>query len=83
MVGISSPDGTFQNVSPAFTENLGFSEKEFLTKPFIDFVHLLDKSATISKMNPLRRCIQLYDSKTDIYAKTVPINGLNGQPVVL
>ncbi|MFT5154743.1 MAG: hypothetical protein ACI841_004751, partial [Planctomycetota bacterium] len=38
MVCIASPEGTFRKVSPAFSETLGFSEQEFLTQPFVDFV---------------------------------------------
>jgi PAS domain S-box-containing protein len=59
MVGIYSPDGIFQKVSPAFTETLGFSEKEFLSQPFINFVHPDDKKATIDNMEPLARGIPI------------------------
>ena len=55
MVCIASVEGYFQKVSPAFTETLGFSEKEFLAKPFVDFVHPCDKQSTIDKMEPLAR----------------------------
>ncbi|MFT6413796.1 MAG: diguanylate cyclase (GGDEF)-like protein/PAS domain S-box-containing protein [Glaciecola sp.] len=57
MVCIATPEGYFRKISPAFTETLGFSEKEFLTQPFVDFVHPDDKQSTIDKMEPLRRGI--------------------------
>ncbi|PKI15832.1 hypothetical protein CXF71_12560 [Colwellia sp. 12G3] len=55
MVCIASLEGTFRKVSPAFTETLGFSEKEFLAKPFADFVHPADRESTEDKMEPLAR----------------------------
>jgi diguanylate cyclase (GGDEF)-like protein/PAS domain S-box-containing protein len=59
MVCIASPEGTFQKVSPAFTETLGFSEKELLSKPFADFVHPDDQQITIDCMEPLARGIPI------------------------
>jgi PAS domain S-box-containing protein len=59
MVCIASPEGTFQKLSPAFTETLGFTEKELLAKPFADFVHPDDKKATIDNMEPLARGIPI------------------------
>lgn len=57
MVCTASPEGTFQKVSPAFTETLGYSEKELLAQPFADFVHPEDKKTTIANMEPLARGI--------------------------
>ena len=57
LVCTASPEGTFQKVSPAFSETLGFSDKEFLAKPFADFVHPDDKKATIDNMETLARGI--------------------------
>jgi diguanylate cyclase (GGDEF)-like protein/PAS domain S-box-containing protein len=62
MVCIASPRGYFLKVSPAFTETLGFSEKEFLAKPLVDFVHPDDKKATEEKMGPLTRGIPIIKS---------------------
>jgi PAS domain S-box-containing protein len=59
MVCIASSEGTFQKVSPAFTETLGFSEKELIAKPFIDFVHPEDKKATIDNVEALARGIPI------------------------
>ncbi|MEM7262653.1 MAG: PAS domain S-box protein, partial [Planctomycetota bacterium] len=43
-------DGYFQQVNPAFTETLGFSEQELLSRPFLDFVHPDDRESTISEI---------------------------------
>jgi PAS domain S-box-containing protein len=59
MVCIASPEGTFRKVSPAFSETLGFSEQEFLTQPFVDFVHPEDKHATLETMEPMARGIPI------------------------
>lgn len=57
MVCIASSEGVFQKVSPAFTETLGFSEKELLAQPFVDLIHPDDKKATIDKVKILARGI--------------------------
>lgn len=55
MVCIASPEGYFLKVSPAFTETLGFSEKELFAKPFVDLVHPDQKEITIKTLEFLRR----------------------------
>jgi PAS domain S-box-containing protein len=55
MVCIASPEGYFLKISPAYTATLGFSEKELLAKPFIEFVHPDDRESTIDVMEPLSR----------------------------
>ena len=47
---IAGTDGYFKKVNPAFTKTLGYSKDEFLSKPFLDFVHPDDKAATIKQM---------------------------------
>lgn len=46
MMCISSADGYFKRVSPAFTKTLGWSTEEILARPFLDFVHPDDNAAT-------------------------------------
>jgi PAS domain S-box-containing protein len=43
---IASADGYFKRVSPAVTDILGWSVKEFLSRPFMEFVHPDDHAAT-------------------------------------
>jgi PAS domain S-box-containing protein len=59
LVCIASSEGTFKKVSPAFTETLGFSEKELIAQPFVNFVHPDDKKATLDKVENLARGISV------------------------
>jgi PAS domain S-box-containing protein len=47
---ISSSDGHFKRVSPIVAEILGWSVEEFLSRPFIDFVHPDDRAATLREV---------------------------------
>ncbi len=48
MICIASlSDATFQQVNPAFTRVLGYSEEELLRRPFLDFIHPDDLKPTI------------------------------------
>jgi PAS domain S-box-containing protein len=44
---VSSSDGFFKIVSPAFTQVLGWTEQELLSTPYIDLVHPEDVPATL------------------------------------
>ncbi len=43
---IAGQDGFFKKVNPAFSNLLGFSEKELLEKPYLEFIHPDDREAT-------------------------------------
>jgi PAS domain S-box-containing protein len=47
---IASSDGYFKRVSPAVTDILGWSVGEFLSRPFINFVHPDDRAATLREV---------------------------------
>ena len=47
---IASADGYFKRISPAVTDILGWSVAEFLSRPFIDFVHPDDRDATLREV---------------------------------
>ncbi len=50
MLCIAKSDGYFKRVSPAFTQTLGWSADEMLTRPFLDFVHPDDRVATLREI---------------------------------
>ncbi|TAJ10169.1 MAG: PAS domain S-box protein [Nitrospirae bacterium] len=50
MLCIAKSDGYFKRVSPAFTQILGWSTEEMLTRPFLDLVHPDDRPATIREV---------------------------------
>jgi PAS domain S-box-containing protein len=47
---IADPNGAFKCVNPTCLSELGYTEKELLAKPFIDFVHPDDKQSTLKEM---------------------------------
>lgn len=50
MLCIANVDGYFKRISPAFTQTLGWSAEEVLTRPFLDFVHPDDHAATLRQI---------------------------------
>ena len=50
LLAIAGPDGFFKRVNPAFARTLGWSDEEFLGRPFVDFVHPDDVSATLERI---------------------------------
>jgi PAS domain S-box-containing protein len=47
---VANIDGYFRKVNPAMSILLEYSEEELLSKPFMDFVHPLDKQATTTEL---------------------------------
>ncbi|MCG6910010.1 MAG: PAS domain S-box protein [Deltaproteobacteria bacterium] len=46
MVGVANPQGYFTRVNPSFERILGYTEEEFLAKPFLEFVYEKDVAKT-------------------------------------
>lgn len=55
MLCIAGTDGYFKQVNSSFQKTLGWSEKEMLAHPFLDYVHPDDRAATVAAMEKLSR----------------------------
>src|SRR5690606_1916398 len=47
---IANLDGRFTRVNPAWQEQLGYTEEELLSRPFVEFVHPDDRDATSAEV---------------------------------
>ena len=50
---IAGSDGYFKRVNPAFSQTLGYTTAEILSKPFVEFVHEDDLASTGDEMRKL------------------------------
>jgi len=51
---VASTDGYFKRINPAFGQTLGWHDSELLDRPFLEFVHPDDVSATLQEVEGLR-----------------------------
>jgi len=51
--GIARTNGYFKRVNPAFSQTLGYSTDELVTRPFLDLVHPDDRAATQAEVEKL------------------------------
>jgi PAS domain S-box-containing protein len=53
MLCVAGFDGYFKRVNPAWEKVLGYTEAELLSRPYIDFIHLDDRAATVVEAKKL------------------------------
>jgi two-component system, NarL family, sensor histidine kinase UhpB len=52
---IAGIDGYFSHINPSFTNLFGFSEEEFVSNPFVNFVHPDDRESALLKIDEIRK----------------------------
>ena len=73
IVKVNAHTGYFTYCNPALSSILGFSSEEFLTRPFIEFIHPDDRQSTINEVekqlkgSPLARFENRYICKNGSY----------------
>jgi diguanylate cyclase (GGDEF)-like protein/PAS domain S-box-containing protein len=63
LLGVSDLNGYFVQVNPAWTEKLGWSEEELLSKPWIEFIHPDDREKGVEAAIKLQKGEVLKDFK--------------------
>src|SRR6202171_2652766 len=53
MLGVAGFDGYWKRINSAWTQILGFTQEELLARPYLDFVHPEDRSATVAEAEEL------------------------------
>jgi PAS domain S-box-containing protein len=58
MVCVAGTDGYFKRINPAFSEILGWTKEELMSKPFTDFIHPDDVAITYEEVVKLSKGIK-------------------------
>lgn len=58
---VAGTDGYFKHVNPAFEQVLGYSQKELLSRAFVEFVHPQDQPGTLAEVERLSQGLPVVD----------------------
>jgi PAS domain S-box-containing protein len=61
MMGIAGFDGYFKQLNPAWEKTLGWTNKELMSKPYMEFVHRDDKEATQNAAHSLAEGLKIIE----------------------
>lgn len=70
-------DGFFKTANPYITKLLGYTEKEFTSKPLTAFVHPDDAQLTAAELDKLASGAPIYNFKNRYFTKTGEIKTIN------
>lgn len=59
LLGVFSLDGKFVKLNPTFTKMLGWSDEQFMSRSFLEFVHPEDRQSTLQALETLAEGISL------------------------
>jgi PAS domain S-box-containing protein len=54
LLAIAGFDGCFKQLNPSWEKTLGYSEEELKSKPFVEWVHPLDREAAVAEIEKLK-----------------------------
>jgi PAS domain S-box-containing protein len=69
LISIAGTDGYLKYVNPAWKEIMGYSAKELLGRPFLDFVHPKERYRTKQELKSLNKGHSTYDFELRVVSK--------------
>ena len=79
MVIVAGFDGYWKRVNPTVEAVLGYTEREALARPFMEFVHPDDRERTEQEARRVVKARRVVSSRTGSFARTARTNGSSGR----